>query len=146
MTINDMSIEDASAMAHIDSVSMGGCAWTEKMFRDEFFDTTKYYLVAKINETVVGYCGFQHILDQADIMNIAILPEFRGQGIGKQLLNSILELADSLSVTGITLEVAENNAVAIGLYEYFGFTKEGIRKNYYNNNTNALIYWKYFNN
>lgn len=144
MIINEMSIEDASAMAHIDSVSMGGCAWTEPMFRDEFSDSTKYYLVAKIDEKVVGYCGFQHILDQADIMNIAILPEFRGLGIGKALLNNILELADSLCVTGITLEVAENNTVAIGLYENFGFKQEGVRKNYYNNNTNALIYWKYF--
>ena len=88
-------------------------------------------LVAESEHGIVGYIGFRQALDEADITNVAVSPEQRRKGIGRQLLARLLQLAADREITSIYLEVRISNHAAIALYEQAGFHVLGQRKNYY---------------
>ena len=108
--------------------------------RDSFF------LTAKGNSGAVGYIGVIETAGEAYITNIAVLPGFRRKGIARLLLRSAISGSKGRGCEFITLEVRQNNAAAISLYESFGFAKEGIRKNFYSKPAeDAIIYTLRFN-
>ena len=83
-------------------------------------------------DTVAGYIGSQTVLGEADMMNVAVSPAYRRQGIGRALVLALCEaLKTQMQATVLTLEVRDSNAAAIALYEDLGFTQIGLRKNYY---------------
>ena len=84
---------------------------------------------------LVGYCGMLTVLDEGQITNVAVHPEFRRMGIGNALLNRLLEEANALGVTQISLEVRESNVAAKALYLRHGFTVAGVRKRFYSHPT-----------
>ena len=114
--------------------------WSRNSVASELNNRLSLWLVALDGDTVAGYVGSQSVLDQADMMNIAVHPDYRRQGIGRDL---VLALADALKekgVRGLMLEVRQSNAPAIALYEQLGFQQVGLRPNYYRNpRENALI-------
>ena len=83
------------------------------------------------SETVVGYVGMVTVLDEGQITNVAVLPEYRGQGVGRRLLAALTDYAKEVGLSEITLEVRPSNRPAIRLYESFGFETVGKRKNFY---------------
>ena len=83
---------------------------------------------------IVGYAGFWLIVDEAHISTIAIRPEYRGQGLGEQLLVGLLRQALKLGAVLATLEVRVSNHVAQNLYRKYGFAEVGRRKHYYKDN------------
>jgi len=113
--------------------------WNENTFVNELESENSYYLVAKINNDVIGFAGIIPILDEADISNIVVHKNFRNKKIGTLLLEKLLDLAISLNLKNLNLEVRESNLVAITLYKKFGFEECGIRKKYYNNAENAIL-------
>ena len=117
--------------------------WSENSVASELNNPLSLWLVAEENQTVCGYIGSQTVLDETDMMNIAVHPECRRRGIAAAL---IAELVHQLRERGshiLRLEVRESNAPAIALYEAMGFTRLGLRKNYYRNpKENALILGK----
>lgn len=117
--------------------------WSENSVASELNNPLSLWLVAEENQTVCGYVGSQTVLDETDMMNIAVHPECRRRGIAAAL---IVELVHQLRERGshiLRLEVRESNAPAIALYEAMGFTRLGLRKNYYRNpKENALILGK----
>ena len=106
--------------------------WTYSILKDELNCSSSHYIVAKLNNEIVGFCGIKIVLDSADIMNIVVKKDFRNLGIGTALLNEIITLCLSLNLSSITLEVRKNNEYAISLYKNFGFETLGVRKKYYN--------------
>lgn len=68
---------------------------------------------------------------EAEIFNIAVLPELRRTGLGKGLLATVLDRLKGQGVRVVFLEVRTGNAPAIGLYEGLGFKRVGLRKKYY---------------
>lgn len=117
-------------------------AWSYGLFYNELLDENKHYFVAIDENVVVGYGGYAQVLDEAHIMNIAVKGLYRNKGIGKEILNLIIDDAINRNIRAITLEVREGNDSAVALYEKKGFECAGLRKKYYNNTHNALIYWK----
>ena len=87
--------------------------------------------MAKIDEKAVGYIGYMLIAGEADIINIGILPEFRGLGIGNMLMDAMIDVLKKNSATRVHLEVRRSNNVAISLYEKYGFIATGVSKNHY---------------
>ena len=79
-----------------------------------------------------GFIEFVQASDFADIYDVEVLMEFRGQGYGSQLMGLFLTEMRQRNVTVITLEVRVDNLLAIRLYESFGFEQTSIRKGYYN--------------
>lgn len=80
---------------------------------------------------IIGYGIFKYADDRADILNLAIDPQYQGQGLGKQLLNHLIKQAQALHVNTITLKVRPTNQVAINLYKKFSFVETDILPKYY---------------
>lgn len=102
--------------------------WTEKQFREaqENYQCTVIENFGK----VVGFCILQPVLDEANLLLMAIDPTMQGQGLGFQLLEQSIDLLKNHPVQ-IFLEVRESNIAAIKLYEKSGFHQIDVRKNYY---------------
>lgn len=92
------------------------------------------YIAATIDEKVVGICSYYLVCDELELVNIAVDERVRKQGVGKAMMEKMLE--EEFSVC--SLEVAEDNLGAMEFYKTFGFIKSGIRKNFYKNK-NAVI-------
>ncbi|MBK5252868.1 MAG: ribosomal protein S18-alanine N-acetyltransferase [Peptostreptococcaceae bacterium] len=100
-------------------------------------------IVADVDGMVVGYLGIWFVLDEGDITNVSVLPEYRRRSIATKLLEQVIEIAKTKGTNALSLEVRESNVAGIKLYEKFGFKNLGIRKNYYEDNgENAIIMWK----
>ncbi len=106
--------------------------WTRTHFRDELKNADlSVPRLALFDGQVVGYTVTWIIVDECHLANIAVHPDFRGLGIGRVLLEDVLELARDRSCGKVCLEVRRSNKTAIRLYESFGFRVVGVRKNYY---------------
>lgn len=120
--------------------------WSEISFITSMEQEHTIYLVAEAvnTEQIVGYCGLYQSLDEADITNVAVKPEFRRQHVAERMLEQLLELAKSRGAERFTLEVRQSNQAAIALYTNFGFESAGIRKKFYEKPVeDAVIMWKY---
>ncbi len=102
--------------------------WSENSVRGELNNPLALWLVAMEDGAVRGYVGSQTVMEEADMMNIAVEETCRRRGIAKLLVE---ELIRNLDAHCLTLEVRASNAPAIALYERLGFAEVGRRKNYY---------------
>ena len=133
MEINDLDLIANNLESDFDNF------WNYNVFKSELENENSKYLVAKIDNNIVGFAGIIPIVDEADISNIVVHKDFRNQKIGSFLLECLLDLALSLNLKCINLEVRESNIPAIKLYEKYGFEVCGLRKKYYNNSENAIL-------
>ena len=138
IVISNMKCQDLDLIAdtldsHFDSF------WNYNVFKSELENGNSKYLIAKVNNQIVGFAGIIPIIDEADISNIVVHKDFRNRKIGSLLLENLINLALSLNLKCINLEVRESNLPAIKLYEKFGFEVCGLRKKYYNNSENAIL-------
>ena len=114
--------------------------WSEQSVASELGNRLSLWLVAMDGDTVAGYIGSQSVLDKADMMNVAVHPNYRRQGIGQKLVLALAEALQQKGIKGLMLEVRQSNDPAISLYEKLGFQQVGLRPNYYRNpKENALI-------
>ena len=102
--------------------------WDENSVRSELTNKLALWLVALDGEEVVGYVGSQTVLQEADMMNIAVAESHRRKGIARMLVEALIRQLDAYQ---LTLEVRASNVPAISLYEAMGFQQVGLRKNYY---------------
>lgn len=143
MEIQRMTVNDVDDVAELDKLCFT-VPWSRQAFADEMENKIAVYFTAKDNGKVIGYCGFWQAADEADITNIAVLPQFRKQGVGGELLKSLIKKADEMGLVQINLEVRKSNEPAKRLYEKYGFEPIGERKRYYrDNNEDAVIMSKY---
>ena len=97
-------------------------------------------MVALDGDQVVGYVGSQSSVDETDIMNIAVHPDWRRRGIAESLIENLIAELKKRGSHALMLEVRVSNDGAIALYEKLGFHQVGCRKNYYRNpKEDALI-------
>ena len=114
--------------------------WSEKSLVSELKSALALWIVAIDGDTVVGYVGSQSVLGEADMMNLAVLPDYRRQGIGKKLVLTLIDELQKKSIHSLTLEVRVSNVSALALYNKLGFFEVGIRPNYYSYpKENAMI-------
>ncbi len=121
--------------------------WSISTLRSELIKNdknTNYFVLLK-NKEILGFIGTLKIIDELNIMNIAVHRSHRHLGIGTFLLSKLIDYCKEEKIPIITLEVNVNNKYAIGLYEKFNFKKVGLRKKYYNNIDDALIMSLYLN-
>ena len=88
---------------------------------------------------VLAYGGMMTVLDEGQITNIATHPDHRRRGLGKAVVQALLEEAARRGLCSVVLEVRESNLAAISLYEAFGFTRIGRRKDFYSHPTEAAL-------
>ena len=116
--------------------------WSEKVYRETFALQGVGYVVACDDNNIVGAAGVRNIVGTGEITNVMVQAGYRGNGIGRRILEELLECGRKLGATDFTLEVRVGNGPAIRLYESLGFVREGIRPGFYNNpKEDAAIYW-----
>jgi [ribosomal protein S18]-alanine N-acetyltransferase len=89
------------------------------------------FFVAEVNDVVAGYVIAHHAADEGEILNLAVSPECRGRGVGRDLVEQVLARLGEAGVAAVYLEVRESNAVARRLYHHLGFQEVGRRAGYY---------------
>ena len=138
-------MEDVPEIAALEKVCFK-VPWSEKSFRDEMSNKLAIYHVAKDNGKCIGYAGFWNVSGEGGITNVAVLPEYRRQGVGSMLITEMIKTAETLELLLLTLEVRKSNLAAQALYGKYGFEIIGERKRYYSdNNEDAYIMTKTFN-
>ena len=139
MIITEMNATHVPQVAELEKICFAD-PWSEKSVASELDNRWALWLVAVEEERVAGYIGSQTSIDETDVMNVAVHPDFRRRGIAESL---IIRLVDELKMRGshaFMLEVRASNTPAIALYEKLGFRQVGCRKNYYRNpKEDALI-------
>ena len=138
------SADQIASVLEIESASFTS-PWTREMYLAELENRNVSYcfLASFDNGPAIGFCSFWRVLDELHINNLAVLPDFRHRGVGAALLAFVLNEGARLGALRATLEVRRSNTPALMLYERYGFTVAGIRRDYYTNpQEDALILWK----
>jgi ribosomal-protein-alanine N-acetyltransferase len=140
-----MTAEHVTSVAELEKICFGTEAWSEKSVTSELTNALSLWLVADDNGRVAGYVGSQTVMDETDMMNVAVHPDYRKQGIATALIVGLVGELRKKGSHCLTLEVRASNENAISLYRKLDFQQIGLRKNYYHNpKEDALILRKEF--
>ena len=141
ITVRAMQKADVRAVYEIEVLSFR-TPWSLHSLMGELKNRVAHYTVLEKDGEIIGYCGMWVLFEEAHITNIAIRPEQRGSGYGKQLLHASMRVAASFGAEMMTLEVRETNAVAQRMYDEMDFVQQGRRKRYYTDTgEDALLLW-----
>ena len=136
--IFEMSLSDLESIKNILSSDFDDF-WSYNILKSELESPNSKYIIAKIENEIVGFAGVKIVFEEANLMNIVTKKIYRKNGIGKYLLENLIAFCKKLSVNTILLEVNENNFAALHLYENFGFKILSVRKNYYKNQSAIVV-------
>ena len=143
ITLRRLEVSDLDDVERIERVSYPS-PWSRSMFAGELAKPSSLSLAA-VTETgeLVGYLVLSRYVDAWHVMNLAVEPVWRRQGIASALLERLLADTSGDTERGYTLEVRVSNDAAIRLYERFGFRSRGVRRGYYTDNReDALVMWR----
>lgn len=138
MEIKNLSTEYIKDVAAIEKACFSS-PWDEAALEAELENACSHLYVAIDKDRAVGYAAVYCVCGEADIARVAVLGEYRRQGIATQLL---LKSFEDNQADCVFLDVRESNAAAINLYRSLGFEQVGIRKNYYSDPTENAILMK----
>jgi [ribosomal protein S18]-alanine N-acetyltransferase len=141
ITLQPMRWWDVDGVMELERDLFGNECWTVAMFWSELAEPeTRYYLVARDRDEIVGYAGLCAYPEESFVQTIAVKRERQGEGIGALMLTALVEEARRRDEPMVGLEVRADNVVAQRLYERFGFEQVGVRKGYYQpSNTDAVL-------
>ena len=139
MRIETMNSSHVDQIAQLEKLCFSD-PWSVNSIASELDNKLSFWLVATEEDRVTGYIGSQTVMDETDMMNVAVHPDYRRKGIAEALVNGLVEALKRKESRCLTLEVRASNVPAIALYEKLGFSEIGRRKNYYRNpREDALI-------
>ena len=140
VVVEAMRLEDVPAVHEIERLSFR-TPWPAHAFEQELRgNRLARYLAARARDAVVGFAGVWLMVDDAHITTFSVHPDWRRQGIGRQLLLNLAELSGTIGARRMTLEVRPSNEPAQALYRAFGFEVVGRRPHYYTDDgEDALI-------
>ena len=122
--------------------------WNSAQFKEELagIPTTRYMSIAESGNTIIGYCGvfLPAAGVEADVLTVAVLPEFRRQGIAKEFMRQIEQWSKERGASAMMLEVEHTNESAIALYKNLGYMKISVRMDYYGPGKDAFVMRKDF--
>jgi ribosomal-protein-alanine N-acetyltransferase len=133
ITIGALRREDADRCAQLEAQLFDGDdPWPAVAFHRELASTHNHYVGARTADTLVGYAGISRLGRKPpfeyEVHTIGVDPAYQGRGIGRRLLDALLDFADGGVVY---LEVRTDNEAAIALYRSVGFDQVGLRRRYY---------------
>ena len=105
--------------------------WSMKNFKDCLKAGHKAWVFVDDQQQLIGYTIVQQVVDEAHLLNICVKPSLQGQGIGRKILDHVIDFANSISSVLIVLEVRRSNDRAQQLYSQAGFNEMSVRKDYY---------------
>ncbi len=134
--VKEVEIKDLPLLASIPGVEKG---WGIASLTKEFLTPSSIFGVAKVDGAAVGYAVLQLAKEEGYLCNIVVHPSFRGLGLGKALLEWMIEEGVKRGMMRLILEVRESNTVAQGLYLSMGFKEIGRRPRMYSDGETAVV-------
>ncbi len=131
--------EDLVAVEAILQLSPEAAYWPVRSLTQTFEQYPSYFLVAVQDEQITGFISGRRVLDEGEILNLAVKPSGRSAGVGKALVEALLERFGRENVLQVFLEVRESNLGAITFYQGLGFRQVGKRAGYYRNPAEAAL-------
>ncbi len=129
--IRHMNADDVRAVWQILQSAPEAAEWSEGSIRSSLHAQQTIALVSVYSEEITGSIFGVNVAGEAEILNLAVAPAHRRQGLARELVRHLLVELGRIDVRRVFLEVRESNAVAIQLYQELGFQKIGRRKRYY---------------
>jgi ribosomal-protein-alanine N-acetyltransferase len=141
ITFRDANAFDLPVFVSLDKELFPYSPWSTSQYKEEFSSPTRHFVVAlDEQQRIIGYAGvFAPGATAADILTVGVVPEHRGKGIAKALMELITDWAKIQGSTAMMLEVKIDNADAIGLYESLGYSKLNVRKDYFGTGLDAQV-------
>lgn len=137
--IVDMQECHVSQVAALEAICFDD-PWSERSVAGELGNPLSLWLVFVDGENILGYVGSQTVMDETDMMNVAVHPDARRKGIAEKLIDALVDRLKERGSRCLTLEVRASNQTAIALYRKLSFEQVGRRPNYYRNpKEDALI-------
>ena len=130
MEIRKMTAREIPRVAELEKICFSQ-PWSEKSVAGELENPLSLWLVAMDGDRLAGYVGSQTVMDETDMMNLAVVPQFRRQGVGEALVNALTASLKEMGSRCLTLEVRDSNEAARALYGKLGFREIGRRRGYY---------------
>ena len=127
----EFSMQTVFQLNNIEKACFGRDAWTINNIISEFNNEYSFFIGEVVDDKIVGYVCVRAMYEEAQICNIAVLPEYRRQGIATGLLAATDELAVSKDCERCELEVNTANTPAVELYKKCGYEIAGTRVNFY---------------
>ncbi|AMN46319.1 ribosomal-protein-alanine N-acetyltransferase [Steroidobacter denitrificans] len=124
-----MTLNDVEAVLAVEQASYP-FPWSEGIFRD-CIRAGYFCRIVECTGEITGHAIMSHGAGEAHILNICLRADMRGLGVGRQLMEFLLERARAVHMEDVFLEVRPSNPIAIHLYESLGFVRIGVRKGYY---------------
>jgi len=135
--IKQINSKDIDLCYELDSNTIS--LWSKEQWANEFKkDGTKIFGLL-IKNLVIGICVFQVVLDEAQINYFVVNKKFRKKGFGSYLMSHLIKKCEKLNLKKLLLEVSQSNVTAERFYSRFDFSTVGIRENYYQDGSNALL-------
>ncbi len=136
----DMVVADLPEVVAIERTSFPN-PWTGSLFLQELHVAFSRTIIAhrQAAAAVAGYLCRWLVADEIHILNVAVDPKWRGQGLGASLMREVMREGEERGAVAMTLEVRRSNSAGRRLYESFGFEQVGARPNYYGRGEDALI-------
>jgi [ribosomal protein S18]-alanine N-acetyltransferase len=130
--VRNMKVEDIPSVVAIETASFT-TPWSEASLHGEIDSYGSTARVAVLGDQVVGYVIAKKVLDEAQLLDLAVMQAHRRQGIARMLMEDLIQGLRYNGAAKIYLEVRASNIAAIELYGSFDFATTGVRKGYYNN-------------
>jgi [ribosomal protein S18]-alanine N-acetyltransferase len=131
--------EELSEVQAILQASPEAAAWSLAALTDAFEKYSNCFLVSWHRQEIAGFISGRRILDEGEILNLAVKPSLRRHGLGKTLVQALLKAFTQEGAVQVFLEVRESNATAIAFYQQLGFRQIGERSRYYQNPVEAAL-------
>ena len=138
MIFREMLVEDLDQVMELEE-DLFTVPWTKEGFFTFLTREDTMFFVVEEKEKILGYCSMMRVLDEGDILNVAVRRDRQREGIGQFLVDSLFRMAKPLGIHLVHLEVRESNGSARRLYQRMGFREDGLRKNYYTDPTEAAV-------
>lgn len=136
-----MQVSDLEQVADLEKCCFSDC-WSYKILEAGLHSPYDVYYVFEQEEKIRGYCNLRLLAGEGEVQRIAVLPQYRRLGLGRKMMDAMMNFSRENRAEAVSLEVRESNTAARRLYEAYGFAAEAVRKGYYHNPTeDAIIMW-----
>lgn len=138
MIYRQWKYEDVAEIAALEKLCFSD-PWNYQMLADSFMSSNFKTVLCEVDGKVVGYAGAVLSFDEADIALVAVDENYRGKGIGKELIKILDKVFIENNIERVFLEVRVSNSSAIALYLKSGFVGRFVRPKYYGDGEDAIV-------